>query len=193
MRPLDPDTEFASRTRDDLAIEVWEKLDCESVGSEEIRAIMRVVEVRFGRQAVGSAMALARLLADEGAELRHSEIMELYISQREDAPYDAAHRGLPNISSLKRLRSSLRQMDNLRRKYVSTGDKEGIRFGRELLLEVKQEALLLAESPSQSDIQRELCREAAEWITLWLHSPELFESWVAARTASGSFRRKFGE
>ena len=39
-------------------------------------------------------MKIARLLADEGAELRHSEIMELYVERASDRPYDAAFRNL---------------------------------------------------------------------------------------------------
>ena len=34
-------------------------------------------------------MVLARLLADEGAELRHSEVMELYLRAASDRPYDS--------------------------------------------------------------------------------------------------------
>ena len=56
-----------SRTKTDLIIEVWEKLDCESVGAAEISAIETVVLERFGDGAVESPMIIARILADEGA------------------------------------------------------------------------------------------------------------------------------
>jgi hypothetical protein len=39
---------------------------------------------------------------------------------------------------------------------------------------------------------RRVQAEAAEWITLWLQSPELFENWVSLRQASEDFKRKFG-
>ena len=67
-----------SRNKTELIIEVWEKLDCESVGAAEIEAIETAVDEIFGKPAIDSPMKIARLLADEGAELRHSEIMELY-------------------------------------------------------------------------------------------------------------------
>ena len=69
-------------------IEVWERLDCESVGAEEIIAIEKSVLDRFGKSAVDSPMVIARLLADEGAVLRHSEIMELYVERNSDRPYE---------------------------------------------------------------------------------------------------------
>jgi hypothetical protein len=78
-----------ARNKNDLIIEVWEKLDCESVGADEIRAIEIAVEDVFGKPAVDPPMMIARLLADEGAELRHSEIMALHVERAEDRPYDA--------------------------------------------------------------------------------------------------------
>ena len=39
-------------------------------------------------------MKMARLLADEGAELRHAEIMELDVKRRLESPYDAMFRNI---------------------------------------------------------------------------------------------------
>ena len=65
---------FTSRTKTDLIIEVWEKLDCESVGAKEIEAIETVVRDRFGYGAVESPMIIARLLALHSASLTLSFI-----------------------------------------------------------------------------------------------------------------------
>ena len=48
-------------------LEVWEKLDCESIGEREITAIEDVVRDIYGKNAVDSPMIIARLLANEGA------------------------------------------------------------------------------------------------------------------------------
>ena len=92
---------WLSRTKNDLIIEVWEKLDCENIGAAEIEAIETVVADQFGKAAVDSPMVIARLLADEGAELRHAEIMALYVERASDRPYDAALRNILNIDDLK--------------------------------------------------------------------------------------------
>ena len=55
---------WQSRNKTDLIFEVWEKLDCDSVGAAEIEAIETAVEGRFGKRALESPMVLARLLAD---------------------------------------------------------------------------------------------------------------------------------
>src|SRR6476659_4965236 len=109
---------WISRNKTDLIIEVWEKLDCESVGAAEIEAIETAVGARFGKAAVDSPMITARLLADEGAVLRHNEIMQLYLARHGDQPYDAALRDVLDISSLKRASRSIKDIENLRRKFA---------------------------------------------------------------------------
>ena len=41
---------WQSKTKNDLIIEVWEKLDCESVGAIEIEAIETVVREKYGNK-----------------------------------------------------------------------------------------------------------------------------------------------
>src|SRR5258708_29379327 len=135
---------WQARTKNDLIIEVWEKLDCENVGAAEIEAIETVVADQYGRSAVDSPMVIARLLADEGAQLRHSEIMKLYLARASDQPYDAALRNILKINDLKAPAASIRNLENLRRKYKSENDKEGQRLVRETALRGKQLAMELA-------------------------------------------------
>src|SRR5438445_6034368 len=113
-----------ARTKNDLIIEVWEKLDCENVGAAEIEAIETVVADQYGQAAVDSPMVIARLLADEGAQLRHSEIMRLYVERTSDRPYDAALRNVLKIDGLKTAAASIRNLENLRQKYSRDNDKE---------------------------------------------------------------------
>lgn len=174
-------------------IEVWEKLDCESVGAAEIVAIETVVRDVFGESAVDSPMLVARLLADEGAELRHSEVMELYLERASDRPYDAALLNILDTSDLNTTLRSIRQMENLRRKLAGDDDREGMRLLRELALEEKKK---LSEASGRTRIdprRRDELLEIAEWLTLWLQSPELFDSWLSLRRRSEDFISRFGE
>lgn len=182
---------WQSRSKEDLIIEVWEKLDCESVGAAEIAAIEEVLLDRFGKSAVDSPMVLARRLADEGAELRHSEIMQLYVERRSDQPYEAAFRNILDISDFKSLLNSIRNLENLRHKFSADGDKEGLRLVREKALEGREKALSLAESKKADAAERARNAETVEWLTLWLKSPGTFEIWVKLRQASADFQKKF--
>ncbi len=182
---------WISRTKNDLIIEVWEKLDCESIGAKEIEAIEIVVRDKFGDSAVDSPMIIARLLADEGAQLRHSEIMELDVKRRLESPYDAMFRNVLKFSDFKETLISIRRLENLRKKFVSDNDKEGLRLVRETAIKGKDRAMMIAKNPKIEAVKRAEKAEIAEWFTLWLQSPEVFENWVLLRQNSKDFKEKF--
>lgn len=182
---------YKSRTKTDLMIEVWEVLDCESVGAKEIIAIENAVREKFGKSAVDSPMRIARLLADEGAELRHSEIMKLDIERRLASPYDAMFRNILKFGDFKETLISIRQLENLRRKFKAENDKDGLRLVKETAIKGKQRAVMIANNPRVEQTKREEKAEIAEWFTLWLQSPEIFENWVTLRINSADFRKKF--
>ncbi len=52
--------EWQSRTKHDLMIEVWEHLDCETVGASELEAIAVAVRERFGEGAQESPASFLR-------------------------------------------------------------------------------------------------------------------------------------
>ncbi len=182
---------FESRNKTDLIIEVWEKLDCESVGAEELLAIEQAVIGQFGKSAVDSPMVIARLLADEGAVLRHAEIMQLYVERYSDRPYDPVFRNVMNITDFDAALASIKRLENLRRKFSADGNKEGLRLVRETGQEGRKEALELAGSPKLEAVDRLKSAEIAEWLTLWMQSPEMFGAWISLRRSSADFRNKF--
>ena len=184
---------WQSRTKQDLIIEVWEKLDCESVGNAEIKAIEEAVSARYGESAVESPMRIARLLADEGAVLRHSEIMELWVKRFSDVPHEAVFRNLAKFDDLAAAASSLKRIENLRRKFISIGDKEGLRLLREEVLEAKARLAESTRSSKHGPRERAMSQEIAEWLTIWLGSPELFEHWIKIRRNSEDYKSKFAD
>ncbi len=173
---------WESKTKYDLMIEVWEKLDCESIGREEVEAIEEVVRDVLGEQAVETPMRIARLLADEGAELRHSEIMELHVLRYEAKPYTAEFRNILKTGSFRQTLASIRNLDNLRKKFLSEGDKNGVRLVRERVIQTKKR---LNRTPEEMEI--------AEWLNVWLLTPDVFETWVSLRQRSADFKAKFGD
>ena len=173
-------TNWKAKNKRDLIIEVWEKLDCDSVGAAEIRSVEQVVRDVYGRSAVESPMLIARLLADEGAELRHSEIMELFVERYEEKPYTAEFRNVLKLGTLRSAEASIRRLENLRRKFAADKDKEGLRQVRERTIAAKKE---LKKTPEQAEI--------AQWLTVWLQTPDVFEAWLSLRKRSKDFKEKF--
>jgi len=182
-----------SRTKTDLIIEVWEKLDCESIGRQEIEAIELAVGDKFGASAVESPMIIARLLADEGAELRHAEILELDVQRRTESPYDAMFRNILKFSDFKETITSLRRLENLRKKFVAEKDREGLRLMREIAIKGKNRASMISKNPKVAADKRDKKTEIAEWFRIWLQTPEIFENWVALRQNSADFKMRFPE
>ena len=186
-------TEWKARTKRDLIIEVWERLDCESVGARELEAVVEVVRERFGAGAVESPASLARLLADEGAELRHAEVLEMDARWRTADPYEPMFRNVLKFSTFEEAAASIKRLDNLRKQFARKGDREGLRRVRETVLKGKQRAQMIAGNKSVDARKRAEKDEIANWFTVWLQTPEIFDDWLALRRRSPDFRARFGD
>jgi hypothetical protein len=184
---------WKSRTKRDLMIEVWEHLDCESVGAAELEVIVRAVRERFGEGAVESPVRVARLLADEGAELRHAEVLEMDAQWRAADPYEAMFRNVLKFSDFAQAAASLKRLENLRRQFKRQRDETGLRRVRETVLKGKQRAQMIAGNKKVDEQKRAEKAEMAEWFTIWLRQPEIFDDWVELRQRSADFRARFGE
>jgi len=185
--------EWKSRTKRELMIEVWEHLDCESVGAKELEAVSEAVRERFGDGAVESPARVARLLADEGADLRHAEVLELDARWRTADPYEPMFRNVLKFSTFDEAAGSIKRLDNLRKQFQRKGDREGLRRVQETVLKGKQRAEMIARNPAVNERKRAEKAEMAEWFTVWLNQPELFSDWLGLRRGSKDFRVRFAK
>ena len=185
--------EWQSRTKHDLMIEVWEHLDCESVGATELETIASVVRERFGEGAVEAPAVVARLLADEGAELRHAEVLELDTRHRSADPYEAMFRNVLKFSTFAQAANSLKNLDNLRRQFKRKKDEAGVRRVHETALKGRKRAQMIARNRNVDERKRAEKAEIAEWFAVWLRQPEIFDDWLELRQRSKDFRERFSE
>jgi ATP phosphoribosyltransferase regulatory subunit HisZ len=183
--------EWRAKTKRDLIIEVWESLDCESVGAKELEKIARVVEERYGEGAVDLPASLARLLADEGAELRHAEILELDVQTRAFDPYQAMFRNVLKFADFKQALASIQRLENLRKQFGRKRDAEGLRLVREMAEKGRHRALMISRNSSVDRQKRLEKAEIAEWFSVWLRQPEIFQDWVELRQRSPEFKKRF--
>jgi hypothetical protein len=184
---------WAARTKRDLIIEVWEKLDCDSVGAVEIEAIETAVGGQFGESAVDSPMAIARIVADEGAELRHSEIMELFVRRRSEISYEPALADITELRDLPSVHTALMNLTELRRKYLREQDKKAVKELQTIAIKCKEAVLADAEKLASRGITRFELPEIAQWYTIWLQTPDIFEDWLELRRRAPEFREKFSD
>ncbi|MFN2480364.1 MAG: hypothetical protein ABR554_02620 [Pyrinomonadaceae bacterium] len=184
---------WKARTKRELMIEVWEHLDCETVGAEELERIVSAVRERFDGGAVESPAGIARLLADEGAELRHAEVLEMDARWRTADPYEPMFRNVLRFSDFEQAAASIRRLENLRRQFARSKDKEGARRVRETALRGKQRAQMIAANKSVDARKRAEKEEIANWFTVWLQTPEIFDDWLSLRRDSPDFKKRFRE
>lgn len=172
---------WESKSKHDLIIEVWEKLDCENIGRAEIEAIEVVIREQYGESPIDTPMRLARLLADEGAELRHAELLELDVERRTDSA------SLPVVSrplDFKDLASALESIDDLEKslkRFENDGHKNGIRELRKKAKDARDEAAAISKNPNKSAPDQRNAAEVAECLSIWIQSPEIFRAWITAR------------
>jgi hypothetical protein len=184
-------TKWRARTISDLIIEVWEALDCESVGAHELKQIQQALLERFGEGAVGSPAAIARTVADEGAALRHPEVFDYDAEWRERAipgPGDQL-----NFANLIEALESFVKLDEQRQRLEGANDEKGLKRLRDFIVEVRADSQLRAQSKIVGPAGREEAKEISNCLRVWLESPELFLDWLDLRRRSPEFVKKFGD
>jgi len=184
---------WSARTRNDLIIEVWEHLDCESVGAHELERIQNALLERFGPGALTTPASIARVVADEGAVLRHPEVFECDRQWREAVLKKLTFGDSFDFSNAPGAFASVVKIEEERLRLQLSNNAEGLRDLRDVVTAIKAELTLNARSQIVEPAQRRLVGEVAEWLTVWLQSPELFSDWLDLRRRSPEFRTKFPE
>ena len=182
---------WSARTKDDLIIEVWEYLDCESVGARELEQIQQALGEKFGAGALASPASIARIVADEGAVLRHPEVFECDVKWREENLNKSAFRNALDFADLSLAFASVVKLEEQRLQLQLDNDEAGLKELREIVMAVRKDLLVRARSKILQEAGREQQKEISHWLTVWLQSPELFSDWLDLRRRSSEFRRRF--
>ena len=143
---------------------------------------------RFALQMSGSPA-----LADEGAALRHPEVMECDARWREQNSHELIFQETLNFDGLAESVGSIQRLERLRMEFDHASNHEGLRRLTEAVQSSKEECLLLAKSPIVEAERRAEASEVAEWLGVWLKQPEIFADWIELRKRSGDFVERFGD
>ena len=183
----------ASLTKRELIIQAWERLERAAIGERELSEIQRLVRGQLGGSDESPA-AIARVLADEGAELHHPEVIEFDARWREAKieSESGLFKGLDALLTGKPVRLSkaealIRKLERLRRHEDKQSEKEA----RRLAANGRQLAELMAKDSRLDKLQRAEQAEIAEWLKVWIQTPTLFADWLELRRRSPEFQKKF--
>ena len=189
---------FEARRREKV-VDLWRSLGEPNVGEDELRRIQKAVGKEFAAAAgVMSPATIARILADEGAELRHPEIIEFDARWRE-AKIENEVKWRDSISSLaaetalslKQAESLIKRLEKLRQRFDRTGNEQSSRQLRTLAIEGRQAAISRAKDRSLGEAVRLEQSEIGGWLRIWLQTPTLFEQWLELRKSSADFQKDF--
>lgn len=171
-------------------LQTWQRLGHPRVGARELRRIQSAVAAMFGPGAVASPAAIARVLADEGAQLVHPEVLEFDARWREKQFELQAQKfqGLEPFVSHERLDFSraealIEKLQELRQRFRADGDEGALKQLTTIAADLRRQAENAASNAEQLEI--------AEWFKVWIQTPRLFSDWLELRKASPDFRQKF--
>lgn len=188
-----------ARTKRELIITAWDDLGRTMVGASELRKIQSAIREQFGAGAVESPAAIARVLADEGAELRHPEVIEFDARWREaEIKRKSKELGSGEDSKgkplrLKQAEALIKRLERMRNRSEQTGDNAARQHARATAIEARQVAASLARDRTLDQVIRVEQAEIAEWLAVWLQTPKLFAEWIDLRRRSPDFREKFSD
>lgn len=187
-----------ARTKRELIVEVWNRRGRSSIGESELSEIQQSIRGQFGEGAGESPAAIARVLADEGAELRHPEVIEFDARWRE-AKIEREAGKFNDIEDflagkplrLEKAESLIKRLETLRKE--RSGDRIALKQARNLVINARQVAESLAKDRTLDATERAEQAELAEWLKVWIQTPNLFADWLELRRRAPDFRKRFSE
>ena len=186
------------RTKREFIIAMWNHLGRPAVGEKQLRAIQETIRQQLGKGAFASPAAIARVLADEGAELRHPEVIEFDARWRE-LQIENADKNLKGLDAfisgkplrLKQTDSFIKKLERLRQRAERAGDQQALRRLRDVAVSARQAAQALARTRGLTEPARAEQAEIAQWLAIWIQSPNLCAEWLELRRRSAEFRKRF--
>lgn len=171
------------RTQELLIIDVWKPMDKDVVGAPELESIQETIAERFDTSVAPAA--IARALADHGVRLGHPEILQADLRWRERnllfTPEDLAFGAIDAANAL------IDKIESLRRQFET--DAAMSERLRQEVRQFKTELDLLA--TNEQAAHRDLAQEVAQWLTIWLQTPQIFSEWLSLRRATADFQARF--
>jgi|ERR1051325_11003772 hypothetical protein len=177
-------------------VELWIQLGKPSVDARLLETIQTQLAAAIENHELGPA-AVARMLADEGAELKHPEIIEIDAQWREARMETKAKELVrlysPQVMTLGTAEKFIDELEQVRRQFELNEDRQALAQVRT----IGSESRRLAESIARNRLAEQTVRneqaEIAEWLKVWLQTPALFKDWLDLRRRSNEFRARFAE
>ena len=176
------------KNKREMVLDIYDREAMGEVTAREIAIINQALIEEYGEGGAMDPGEIARVLVDEDIPIRYGQIFRM-ATQAEK--YENLVKHLPQLTSLERATASIFELDQLNRKFQRLNDRTGARYIRQAALRGKQAAERGAIDQTQTDRFRAEQAEIAQWLAVWLQTPDLFEQWLHLRQKTVDYRTKF--
>jgi len=133
------------------------------------------------------------MLADEGALLRHPEVLDCDTRWRQQLSLESLFPEQPSFSTLAEAADTIEKFDAVRKEFAELSDEVGLVRLRELALKFKRELQLLTRSKTANEEKRLDAQEMVQWLNIWLQNADIFAEWLSLRRRSPEFISRYGQ
>lgn len=171
-----------------MVLEIYDREAMGEVTEQEIAIINRGLIEEYGAGGVLSPAEIASILIDEDLPVRFDDVFNM--SAPDDRYQELFSPGI-DLATLSSAEASLREIHVRFTDLHREGDRRGTDYARELVIQARKSALQNANSESHGARRRDELSEMAEWLAIWLQTPDLFELWLDLRKGTAEFRHRF--
>lgn len=170
------------RTKHGVILDAWGSIGGKTLGATELAQIQLRLKDAFGANGHESPAGIARILADEGVQLRHPEILQADSEWREARLNTFFGPDELNFTSIDEALSVVKKIDGLICNARNSESDSDLQDLMRLVRDVKADLALN---------KNEVSLEVIQWLTVLLQNPVIFSDWLTLRQNSPEFRTKF--
>jgi len=189
---------LAAQAARELIVQFWLERGRPPIDAQFLEDLQE--ELKSFEDVAMSPAFVARQLADEGAELRHPQIIESDVHWRQAFLKNRVDKfaAVEQLSSGARLDIEeggllIGRMEKLRQEFERDDDDTRLNDLRTIAADARQRAEAMGKNRKLDEKVRREQSEIAEWLKVWLQTPALFENWLELRRRSEEFRKRFSD
>lgn len=176
------------KSKAEMVLEIYDREAMGEVSEEEIAIINRGLIEEYGAGGFLSPAEIASILIDEDLPVRFDEVFNM--NTPDDRYEEFLSPGI-DLATLTTAETSLKRVHERFTALLREKDRRGMDYAREMVIAARKSALQDATNEKLSPPRRHELNEIAEWLAIWLQTPDLLEMWLDLRKATTEFRNRF--
>lgn len=165
------------KTKTQFAIELLSKERGNRLTGRTVTFVNSELIKQFGPGGRLSGAEIGKLAEEVGLEVDFIDLTGFDDDQR----YEGVFEQVLKFDNLVSARASILVIDSMFRKYKTANDVIGMNKAREVARRGKKWATIVSKNKKVNELKRAEKAEIAEWFSVWLRTPDLFETWSELR------------